>query len=136
MGGQIFQMGLVNDQVSWIIRKAVPDPFPIKLFPENIASGVLLVTISDSDMPAVGVSKNSPVVRGIFGGMAIRKGGAVPIPLSLQIFRYLTIPLTLFTLFHRPGGAFFIFLSVGVEDDALYTCCVRRSEEHTSELQS
>src|SRR5690625_5382677 len=112
MGGQMFQMGLVNDQVSWIIREAVPDPLPIKLFPDNIASGVLLVTISDSDMPAVGVSKNSPVVRGIFGGMAIRKGGAVPIPLSLQIFRYLTLQLTLFSLFTRPVGDIIICISI------------------------
>src|SRR5690625_5484260 len=128
MGGQIFQMGLVNDQVSWIIRKSMPDTYPIKLFPENIASGVLQVTISDSDMPAVGVSKNSPVVRGFCGGMSIRKEGAVPIPLSFQIFRNLTIPLIVFAFFHRPGGTLFIFLSVGVEDDALYTRCVRTVE--------
>src|SRR5690625_2022195 len=126
--GQIFQMGLINDQVSRIIRKAVPDPFPVKLFPENIASGVLLVTISDSDMPAVRVSKNCPVVRGFCGWMSIRKGGAVPIPLSFQIFRYLTIPLILFAFFHRPGDAFLIFLSVGGEDDALYFRSVRTVE--------
>src|SRR5690625_5673811 len=128
MGGQIFQMGLVNDQVSWISREAVPDPVTIKLIPENIAAVVLLVKMSDSDMPAVGVSKNSPVVRGFCGGMSIRKEGAVPIPLSFQIFRNLTIPLIVFAFFHRPGGTLFIFLSVGVEDDALYTRCVRTVE--------
>src|SRR5690625_3017410 len=112
MGGQIFQMCLVHDQVSWIIRKAVPDPFPFNLFPENIASGVLLVTISDSDMPAVGVSRNSTVVRVFCGGMSIRKEGAVPIPLSFQIFSNVTIPLIVFAFFHRPGGTLFIFLSV------------------------
>src|SRR5690625_3057980 len=128
MGGQIFQMRLVTEHVAWFSRKAVPDPFPVKLFPEDVASGVLLVTISDSDTPAVGVSKNSPVVRGFCGGMSIRKEGAVPIPLSFQIFRNLTIPLIVFAFFHRPGGTLFIFLSVGVEDDALYTRCVRTVE--------
>src|SRR5690625_1271121 len=111
MGGQIFQMGLVNDQVSRIIRKAVTDPFQNKLFPENIASAVVLEAITDRDMPAVGLTKHSRVVRGIFAAMAIRKGGSVSIPLSLQIFTYLTIPLTLSFLYHRPGGAFFIFPS-------------------------